>query len=99
MSSYCLPLNTTINITHDNNSNYVFGVNGTSYNTKTYTFKLDVGTYKFNYLTTSDHPISFIRLPSDVSISHFSAGNNTTGLSGEFNLNVGKPFTGSFDIS
>lgn len=99
MSSLCLPLNTTIDISNSASSNYEFIVNGTSYNTKTYTFKLDVGTYKFNNLTTSEHPISFIRLPSDVSISHVSAGNNTTGLSGEFNLNVGKPFTGSFDIS
>ena len=99
MSSLCLPLNTTIDISNSASSNYEFIVNGTSYNTKTYTFKLDVGTYKFNNLTTSSHPISFLRLPSDVTISHFSAGNNTTGLSGEFNLNVGKPFTGSFDIS
>lgn len=101
MSSLCLPLNTTINISHGGDSNYVFTVNSTSYNTKTYTFKLDVGTYKFNNLTTSSHPISFLRLPNGVNISPTSIGSGTNagGLTGTFDLIVGTPFSGSFDIS
>ena len=67
MSSLCLPLNTTIDISNIASSDYLFIVNGTSYNTKTYKFKLDVGTYNFSKL--SQHPISFIGLPDGVTIT------------------------------
>jgi hypothetical protein len=92
----CLPLNTTIDISNNASSNYEFIVNGTSYNTKTYTFKLDVGTYKFN--KHSQHPISFIGLPDGVTITDNNGADNNIALTANFSLKVEKPFSGSFDI-